>query len=63
MTDENSVRLGAISPLTPADAAAVLPTVLDWAARAAALSDFVNTHIGPEGLPITVFISPAVKTS
>lgn len=63
MTDENALRLRAIYPLTPSDAAAALPTVLDWAARAAALSDFVNAHIGPEVVPITVFISPAVKTS
>ncbi|GEM_PF-5927158 len=63
MTDQNFQRLDVISPLTPADAAAVRPTVLDWTARAAALSDFVNTHIGPDIVPITVFISSEVKTS
>ncbi|WP_369788251.1 hypothetical protein [Rouxiella sp. WC2420] len=63
MTDHHSLRLKAITPITPAHAEAVLPTVLDWAERASALSDFVNANIGPEVAPITVFISPAVKTS
>ncbi|MEG3135843.1 hypothetical protein SC206_19990 [Rouxiella sp. T17] len=62
MTEPMFDRLNAIHPLSPADAEAVLPTVIDWAIRAASLSDFVNANLSADVVPITVFISPVVTT-